>query len=84
MSGHKPAEVFCPGEFIRDELGARGWTPGDLAAITGRSPAEIGEVLSGGGEITPGIANDLGEVFGTDPRFWLDLDAAYRPRARMA
>jgi HTH-type transcriptional regulator/antitoxin HigA len=73
MDGRMPAEVFCPGEFIRDELVARDWSPGDLAAMTGRDPAEIGEILSGGGEITPSLAKDLGEVF-----------AAYRPRALMA
>ena len=33
MAPRSPAEVFSPGEFIRDELDARGWTQGDLAQI---------------------------------------------------
>ena len=31
---HKPAEVFPPGEFIREELEARQWTQADLAQVT--------------------------------------------------
>ena len=31
-----PAEVFPPGDFIKDELEARGWTQSDLAAILDR------------------------------------------------
>ena len=33
MKERKPAEVFPPGEFLREELEARGWTQGDLASI---------------------------------------------------
>jgi HTH-type transcriptional regulator/antitoxin HigA len=32
----KPAEVFTPGGFIRDELEARGWTQAKFAEIIGR------------------------------------------------
>ena len=31
-----PAEVFSPGAYIREELEARHWTQGDLAAVLGR------------------------------------------------
>ena len=30
MPNRVPAEVFPPGEFIREELEARGWTQGTL------------------------------------------------------
>ena len=36
MMTRNPAEVFPPGEFVREELEARGWTQTDLAAILGR------------------------------------------------
>ena len=35
MSERRPAEVFPPGDFIKEELEAREWTQGDLAEILG-------------------------------------------------
>jgi plasmid maintenance system antidote protein VapI len=35
------AEVSHPGEFIKEELEARGWTNADLAEIMGRHPNQI-------------------------------------------
>ena len=78
MSGRVPAEVFPPGEFIRDELEARGWTQKDLAEILGRPFRLVNEVLSGKRAITPLTALGLGEAFGTDPRLWMNLESAYR------
>ncbi len=31
------AEAFPPGEYIKDEIEARGWTQRDLARVLGRS-----------------------------------------------
>src|SRR4051794_5318105 len=78
MSGRIPAEVFPPGEFIRDEMEARSWTQGDLAEILGRPPKAVNEILSGKRAITPETARGLGEAFGTDPQFWMNLEGAYR------
>lgn len=78
MSGRIPAEVFTPGEFIRDELEARGWSQTHLAAILGCSLHLVNEILSGQRAITPEMARGLGEAFGTDPQFWLNLESAYR------
>ena len=41
-----PAEVFPPGEFIREELEARGWSLQDLAEILGRPPRSVSELLT--------------------------------------
>ena len=79
MSQRIPAEVFPPGEFIRDELEARGWTQADLAEILGRPLKAVGEILTGQTAITPETATGLGEAFGVDPRFWMNLESAYRP-----
>jgi HTH-type transcriptional regulator / antitoxin HigA len=78
MSQRIPAEVFPPGEFIRDELEVRGWTEADLAEILGRPLKAVGEILTGKRAITPETATSLGEAFGVDPRFWTDLESAYR------
>jgi HTH-type transcriptional regulator / antitoxin HigA len=79
MSKRSPAEVFPPGEFISDELEVRGWTEADLAEILGRPLKAVGEILTGQTAITPETATGLGEALGVDPRFWMDLESAYRP-----
>jgi HTH-type transcriptional regulator / antitoxin HigA len=73
-----PAEVFPPGEFIRDELEARGWTQSDFAEILGRPAKTVSEILSGKKAITPETAQGIGEAFGVDPLFWMNLESAYR------
>lgn len=78
MSERIPAEVFPPGEFIRDELDARGWTQADLALILGRPSKAVSEILLAKRAITPDTAHGLGEAFGTDPQFWMNLESAYR------
>ena len=57
------AEVFPPGEFIREELEARGWTQGDLCNILRRPLQTINEIINGKKEITPDTAIALGEAF---------------------
>ena len=78
MSNRTPAEVFPPGEFIRDELEARGWTQGDLAQIMGRPEPTINLIINDKRGITPETATELAGAFGTTAEFWLNLDNAYR------
>ncbi len=74
-----PAEIFPPGEFIRDELDARGWTQGDLAAIMGRPPQLVNELIGGKKQITPETALGLAKAFGDDDAlYWMSLDSVYR------
>jgi HTH-type transcriptional regulator/antitoxin HigA len=74
-----PAEVFPPGEFIREELEARGWTQGDLAQIMDRPLQVVNELIAGKKQITPETARGLSRAFGDgDPLYWMQLDAAYR------
>lgn len=73
-----PAEVFAPGEFIKDELVARGWRQEDLAEIMGRSPKVVSEIISGSTGITPETAEGLSGAFGTTAQLWMNLEAAYR------
>jgi HTH-type transcriptional regulator/antitoxin HigA len=78
MNDRTPAEVFPPGEFIRDELEERGWTQADLAKITGRPLPTINLIINGKTSITPETAIELSNAFGTSPQFWLNLETAYQ------
>ena len=77
MADFRPAEVFPPGEFLRDELEARGWSQGDFAEITGRPIQAINEILSGRRGITPEMARRLAAALGTSAEFWMNLQTAY-------
>ncbi len=72
------AEAFPPGEFIQDELESRGWSHTDLANIMGRPARLIDEIIAGRRSVSPEIARELGDAFGTDVDFWLNLEASYR------
>ncbi len=79
MPNRTPAEVFAPGEFIREELEARGWTQGDLAQIMGRPLRLVNELVAGKKQITPDTARGLAKAFGDDDAlYWMNLDSAYR------
>lgn len=73
-----PAEVFPPGEFLREELEARGWTQADFAEILGRPPRLVSEIIGGKRAISPETAQGLGDALGVDPQFWLNLESAYQ------
>jgi len=74
----KPAEVFPPGEFIRDELEERGWTQDDLAKIMGRPLPAVNLIISGKRSITPETAIELGSALGTSAELWLNLETAFQ------
>jgi HTH-type transcriptional regulator / antitoxin HigA len=79
MPSRTPAEVFSPGEFIQDELDARGWTQGDLAQIMARPLRLVNELVAGKKQITPETARGLAKAFGDDDAlYWMNLDSAYR------
>ncbi|MGO9663690.1 MAG: HigA family addiction module antitoxin [Polyangia bacterium] len=78
MTQRVPAEVFPPGEFIREELEARGWTQGVLAEVMARPERTISEIISGKRAITPETARGLSAALGPSPGYWLNLEGAYR------
>ncbi len=73
-----PAEVFPPGEFIREELEARGWSQQDLAEILGRPPRLVSELIGGKRALTPETAKGLAQAFGTSAEFWMNLESSYQ------
>lgn len=92
MSDFIPAEGFCVGEYIRDELEERGWTTRDCAERMGGDvrvneltlelhiaciDAPLDHAIHRA-KLNPETAAGLGRAFGTDAQGWLNLDAAYR------
>lgn len=77
MTDRTPAEVFPPGELLRDELRARDWTQEDFAAILGRSPRDVNDIINAKRTITPRTAKELAEALGTSAQLWLNIQAAY-------
>ena len=73
-----PAEVFPPGEFIREELEERGWTQSDLAEIMGRDTAMVSALVTGKRSVSPETARGLGAAFGTGAALWMNLEASYQ------
>jgi HTH-type transcriptional regulator / antitoxin HigA len=71
------AEVFHPGEFIKEELETRGWTNADLAEIMGRHPNQISLIIRGDQDITPETAKQLSAAFGTSAQLWLNLQSTF-------
>ncbi len=78
MTTRRPAEVFPPGETLREELEARGWSQADLAEILGRSEGLVSDIVAGKRGISPETARGLAAAFGTSAEFWMNLDAAYQ------
>ena len=72
------AEVFAPGEFLKDELEARGWTQAVLGEIMGRPTRLVNELVCGKRAITPETAIQLAEALGTSPDMWMNLESQYQ------
>lgn len=72
------AQVFSPGEYIQEELEARGWTQSDLAEIMGRDATLISSIVTGRRAITPETARGLAAAFGTSAELWTNLESTYR------
>lgn len=78
MTMRRPAEMVPPGEILKEELEARGWTQADLAEIIGRHPNTVNEIIAGKRGITPDTARVLAAALGTSAELWMNLDAAYQ------
>ena len=78
MSNRIVAEAFPPGDFIEEELEARGWSQAYLAEAIGKDDETIAELIDGNREVTPDIAERLGAAFGTGAQLWLNLEASYQ------
>lgn len=86
LNTRKPAEAFPIGEFIKDEMEARGWTIYDVADAMGdgdRATWALTVDLLIECSDNPGVTLDvetaqrLGRAFGTSADLWLALHNGY-------
>lgn len=72
-----PAEAFHPGEFIREEMAARGWTIEELSRRSGFEVRSLDPVLNGRRRVTRLLARQLGEVFEANEKLFLSLQSMW-------
>lgn len=72
------AEVFPPGEILKEEIEARGWTQAELADILDRPPRLISEIITAKRAITPETAKGLEAALGTPAILWMKLESDYQ------
>lgn len=70
-------DVPHPGEFIRDELEARGWSQRDLAYILGCPEQAVNMIVSGKRGISPDMAKALGDAFDVSAEYFANLQKAF-------
>ena len=66
-----------PGEFLRDELEARGMSAHALAMALRLPASRIGQILRGQRAVTPETALRLARYLGGSAAIWLRLQVAY-------
>lgn len=74
----EPMKARSPGDYIRDELKARGWTQDDLARVVGRPLPTINEIIQGKRAVMPEMAIALSAAIGATPEVWVQREALYR------
>ena len=70
-------DVFVPGEYIIDELEARGMKQVELAEKLALSKSETSLIIHGKRSITVPIALKLEKIFEIDAEFWMTLQIKY-------
>ncbi len=71
------SDIPHPGEFIADELEARGWLQRDLAYILGVPEQAVNMIVSGKRGISAEMAKALADAFDVSPEFFASMQSAY-------
>jgi addiction module HigA family antidote len=66
-----------PGAILKEELGELGISPTEFARQIDVPANRISQVIAGKRGITGDTALRFGHWFGTDPQFWLNLQAQH-------
>jgi addiction module HigA family antidote len=70
--------IVCPGEVVREEIEAHGWTQQQFAEIIGRSRQYVNSLLSGKTALTFDVAFRLEAALGVPAETWLRMESIYR------
>lgn len=73
MALSKNLPVPHPGNYLRDELEARGWSQRDLAFVIGVPEQGLNPIITGKRGISPEMAKLLGDAFDQAPEYWMNL-----------
>ena len=74
-----PDIAIPPGEYLAEEIGARGLSQKELAKRMGRPANAINEIINGKKAITAETALQLETVMPEiSARFWMNLEADYQ------
>jgi HTH-type transcriptional regulator/antitoxin HigA len=77
LTNIRPAQVFPPGYFIKDQLEQRQWNQNELAEVLGITPRHLSQVMNGEVPLNYDLAIQLGQVFDTSPQLWSNLYLSY-------
>jgi addiction module HigA family antidote len=74
----RPFRPVKPGEILQEGLDARGWTQADLAEIFDQPIQVIDAIIIGERAIMSNTPMTLSRALRTSPKYWLNLESAYR------
>lgn len=66
-----------PGEILKEELDDLRITPTEFARQIDVPPNRVSQIIAGKRAITGDTALRIGHWFGTEPQFWLNLQAQF-------
>jgi len=72
-----PDVAVPPGEFLLEEIQARGLKPSALAQSLAVSPRRFRDILAGRKPISADVALALESELGVDAQFWMNLQVDY-------
>lgn len=70
-------EAFLPGEYLAEEIDARGWSQVDFSEILGVPNSLVCDIINGRRKITTRIAQLLSQALNTSAQSWLNLQSSY-------
>ena len=73
-----------PGEILRDDMEALGLSARKFAQHIGVPSNAVTQILKGERGITAAMALRLAKAFGTDPRYWVNLQSDYATKVARA
>jgi HTH-type transcriptional regulator/antitoxin HigA len=73
-----PDFAVPPGEYLAEQLDARGWSLTELARRCGKSPKMISAIINNKNPIEPDTALALERVLGVKAEIWNGLESDWR------